>query len=457
VQQAKDFHVHDPITRLQDVLRRNREPEKVGVYAVCSAHPQVIDAAIRQAADDGSILHVESTSGQVNQFGGYTGLTPAQFALFVQSAARRSGLPAEQVLIGGDHLGPFPWRAEGSVSALRRACKLVRDCVLAGYKKIHLDASMPCADDEKTGLEERTVADRAAVLCDAAEQAFHELPLGSSQIVYVIGTEVPAPGGASLDTQPPAITTAEHVHRTLEIFQRAFEERGLSSAWERVVALVVQPGVDFGPSVVFDYDSSRARLLSEALSVHRGIVYEAHSTDYQLPGSLEQMVEDHFAILKVGPWLTFAFREAVFALTAIERELFKTRRGCQLSQVREALEEAMLRNPAQWQSYYRGYEEELHHNLLYGFSDRCRYYWSESAVKKEMAQLFDNLAAEPIPLTLVSQYLSLEYDSIRAGRFRAVPEQIIQEHVRRVLRVYAAACTVKAVIAPGPGQSSSSV
>jgi D-tagatose-1,6-bisphosphate aldolase subunit GatZ/KbaZ len=242
---------------------------------------------------------------------------------------------------------------------------------------------------------------------------------------------------------------AEHVHRTLEIFQQAFTKRGLSSAWDRVIALVVQPGVDFGPTVVFDYDRTKARLLSEALSAHPGIVYEAHSTDYQLPGSLERMVEDHFAILKVGPWLTFAFREAVFSLIAIERELFRTRRGCRLSQVREALETAMLRNPAHWQTYYRGDEEEVRRNLMYGFSDRCRYYWNDPAVKEEMAQLFDNLAPQPIPLTLVSQYLSAEYEAIRAGGLRAVPEQMIRKRIQRVVRVYAAACTARAVIAPG--------
>jgi hypothetical protein len=56
----------DPGARLQDVLRRNRELGQGGVYAVCSAHTQVIEAAIQQAIEDGSVLHVESTSSQVN-------------------------------------------------------------------------------------------------------------------------------------------------------------------------------------------------------------------------------------------------------------------------------------------------------------------------------------------------------------------------------------------------------
>jgi D-tagatose-1,6-bisphosphate aldolase subunit GatZ/KbaZ len=314
---------------------------------------------------------------------------------------------------------------------------------VAGYQKIHLDASMPCGDDKNGSLTERTVAERAAILCQAAEEAYRELPSGSSQLVYVIGTEVPAPGGESVDAHSPVVTKAEDAHRTLETFRLAFEERGLSSAWERVIALVVQPGVDFGSDAIFDYDRARAQPLSAALSEHPEIVFEAHSTDYQSPQALAQMVEDHFAILKVGPWLTFAFREALLALSAIERELFTTTATPNVSHVREVLEAAMLRDPAYWRSYYRGDEDEVRRDLVYGYSDRCRYYWHQPAVQEEIARLIGNLGRRPIPLPLVSQYLPLEYAAIRSGELQAVAAQMIHSHIRRVLRVYADACSVK--------------
>jgi D-tagatose-1,6-bisphosphate aldolase subunit GatZ/KbaZ len=239
------------------------------------------------------------------------------------------------------------------------------------------------------------------------------------------------------------VTKAEDAHRTLETFRLAFIERGLSSAWERVIALVVQPGVDFGSNAIFDYDRAKAQSLSAALSEHPGIVFEAHSTDYQSPQALARMVEDHFAILKVGPWLTFAFREAVLALSAIERELLATASKQEISHVREALEAAMFRNPGYWRSYYRGHEDEVHRDLIYGYSDRCRYYWNEPAVQKELAQLIGNLGRRPIPLTLVSQYLPLEYEAIRTGELQRLPERMIQYHIQRVLRVYADACSVR--------------
>jgi D-tagatose-1,6-bisphosphate aldolase subunit GatZ/KbaZ len=296
---------------------------------------------------------------------------------------------------------------------------------------------MPCADDGKS-LDERTVASRAAILCQAAENAYSELPSGSPKILYVIGTEVPAPGGESHGAHAPEITTAEDMHRTLEVFQHAVSQQSLSSAWKRVVALVVQPGVEFGSDLVFDYDRAKTRSLSMALSGHSGIVYEAHSTDYQSPQSLKQMVEDHFAILKVGPWLTFAYREAVLALEAIENELLKAKSSIRHSQVREALEKAMWSNPVHWRSYYGG--DETRPEFIYSYSDRCRYYWSEPAVQEEITRLFDNLATQPIPSTLVSQFLSLEYEAIREGRLEATPKMIVREHIRHVLRIYSLAC-----------------
>jgi D-tagatose-1,6-bisphosphate aldolase subunit GatZ/KbaZ len=426
--------------RLQEIIGRNRDGEKVGVYAVCSAHPSVITAAVQQAIEDESVLHVESTSSQVNQLGGYTGQTPSQFAEFVHSLAQQAGLPQQRVLLGGDHLGPYPWREQPSATAMSNACELVRACVLAGYNKIHLDASMACADDGESGPDERIIAQRAAILCRAAENAFEHFPRGSSPLLYIIGTEVPAPGGESIAGNPPTVSPADQIPRALELFHAAFAEQGVTSAWERVIGLVVQPGVEFGENVIFDYDRGKASALSSALPQHPALVYEAHSTDYQKPVALAEMVDDRFAILKVGPQLTFAFREAVFALSEIERESLGRREGVRLSQVREALEAAMLRNPSYWRSYYRGSEDELRLARMYSYSDRCRYYWGDVAVQQELAQLRANLDASPPPLTLVSQYLPMQYEAIRSGRLEASAEDMIQEHVRAILRVYSAAC-----------------
>jgi D-tagatose-1,6-bisphosphate aldolase subunit GatZ/KbaZ len=425
---------------LRDTADRNRSQEAVGLFSVCCAHPQVLQAAMRQALASESMLCVESTSNQVNQFGGYTGLTPAQFAEYLHSIAQGVGFPKERILLGGDHLGPYPWRREFSQIALAKTSDLVRACVLAGYVKIHLDASMGCADDPAGPLSDELVAQRAAQLCSTAEQAHAELPAGAPAPVYVIGTEVPVPGGEQAAGQAPEVTRVENMQKTLEVSRTAFHARGLDDAWERVIGLVVQPGVEFGDTHVFDYNRPKARPLSENLPVSPALVYEAHSTDYQTPAALREMVEDHFAILKVGPWLTFAFRETVFALSRIEHEWLGHRKGIQTSGVRQALEQAMLANPVHWKAYYSGDELALQFSRQYSYSDRCRYYWPEAGVQKELERLLANLSRAEIPLTLLSQYLPHQYESVRAGVIPARPENLIEDRIRQVLRLYSAAC-----------------
>jgi D-tagatose-1,6-bisphosphate aldolase subunit GatZ/KbaZ len=54
------------------------------------------------------------------------------------------------------------------------------------------------------------------------------------------------------------------------------------------------------------------------------------------------LVEDHFGILKVGPALTFAFREALFSLEYIEQEMLRTKDKEKLSRLQITIENEML-------------------------------------------------------------------------------------------------------------------
>jgi len=130
----------------------------------------------------------------------------------------------------------------------------------------------------------------------------------------------------------------------------------------------------------------------------------------------------------------------VFALSAIEREWLAHKKSMRLSQVRDALDAAMLRNPAYWRSYYRGPEEEVRLARIFSYSDRCRYYWGDAVVQNQLAQLRTNLDGCPAPPTLLSQYLPMQYEAIRSGRLTVRFDDMIQEHIRKVLRIYAAAC-----------------
>jgi D-tagatose-1,6-bisphosphate aldolase subunit GatZ/KbaZ len=416
------------------------------MYSVCSAHPMVLRAALAQGLQDGTPVLIEATCNQVDQFGGYTGMTPADFVVFVGELAAEAGLSMDRIILGGDHLGPNPWRGEPADLAMAKAEGLVEAYVRAGFHKIHLDASMRCADDPAV-LPDGTIAERAARLCRRAELSHGQRSDGPPP-VYVIGTEVPPPGGAALEAAGPRPTGASMVERTLEISQAAFSEQGLDQAWERVVALVVQPGVEFGDASIHDYEREQAAPLVQSIASRLPWMYEAHSTDYQTPRALRQLVEDRFALLKVGPWLTFAYREALFSLEEFARELRRREPTRTRPRLAEVLEYAMLQNPVHWKGHYRGTEGERLFSRRFSLSDRSRYYWSDPHVRAEVERLFEATEG-PLPLELLSQYRPHQYEAVRAGEIPSNGRAIAIHAVRRVLRQYATACGATASTCEG--------
>jgi D-tagatose-1,6-bisphosphate aldolase subunit GatZ/KbaZ len=427
---------------LDVVVRAHKRGQPFGVYSICSAHPYALQAGLAHAQRAGAPLLIESTCNQVNQFGGYTGMTPADFASYVRGLARQRDFPLDRIMLGSDHLGPSAWQEEPAGQAMEKARRLARECVHAGYTKLHLDASMKLADDPADApLDPRVAAGRAADLAASAEEAYRSTPAAVGKPRYVIGAEVPPPGGMQHDEAQATVSDWMDVEETIELTEQAFLMRGLGAAWERVVAVVVEPGVEYGDRVVFKYDHSRAAALSHFIERYEGLVYEAHSTDYQTCPALTRMVADHFAILKVGPALTFAFREAVFALSHIEEELLTGRDGMTLSGAREALDAAMLADPGYWRKYYTGDPAEQRVARAFSLSDRARYYWPTPEVQAALERLLANLRAiAPIHPALLSQYLPVQQARIRAGQLSADPDALILDKIEDVLADYACAC-----------------
>jgi D-tagatose-1,6-bisphosphate aldolase subunit GatZ/KbaZ len=425
------------VNRLAETIRRHKAGEPVGIYSVCSAHPTVVQAAIAQAAADGSRVLIEATSNQVDQFGGYTGLRPAEFRDLVFGIADASGFARERVVLGGDHLGPNRWQRQSASAAMANAEVLIAAYVEAGYTKIHLDCSMACPDDP-TVLTDEIVAGRAARLLRVAEDTAHRE--GSDGPVYVIGTEVPVPGGAHETLGRLIPTPADRARRTIAAHRAAFAELGLEHVWPRVVALVVQPGVEFDHLNVIDYERSATTELRHVLDTEEQLVFEAHSTDYQRPAQLRELVEDHWAILKVGPALTFAMREALFALAFIENELVSRPSRSNLVEV---VERRMLSAPEYWQAYYQGDPLAQRTARRYSYSDRLRYYWADDEVDAARQTLLANLDRIGIPLPLISQFLPAQYDRIRAGGLEPVAQSLVIDRIRDALSPYANACRTR--------------
>ena len=413
---------------LDEIVAAQKRGEAKGITSVCSANPYVIRQTLKMFEHP----LIEATCNQVNQFGGYTGMTPKDFVVYVKGLAEEVNFPFENIILGGDHLGPNVWQNEPAESAMQKSEVMIRDYVQAGFTKIHLDCSMKLADDPAGVLDVEVIAKRAARLARVAEESLspRERGRGEGKLRYIIGTEVPVPGGAHEHEEGVSVTKVEDVKQTIEVTREAFLRVGLDEAWERVMGVVVQPGVEFGDDFILPYQPEKAKELSRFIE-SQPMIFEAHSTDYQMREALTNLVRDHFAILKVGPGLTFAFREAVFALAMIEDELIP-RDEC--SNIMQVLDDVMVRYPEYWKKYYHGTEHEQAFKRKYSLSDRARYYWAQPEVQGAVERLMKNLNAMHLPHSLLSQFV---------GETNLAAVQVIQLKIDRVLESYRAACESK--------------
>ncbi len=78
---------------LIDIARWSERPGPRGIPSICSAHPLVIEAAMLRAHREKAPVLIEATCNQVNQDGGYTGMTPEDFTRFVGAIADRIEFP----------------------------------------------------------------------------------------------------------------------------------------------------------------------------------------------------------------------------------------------------------------------------------------------------------------------------------------------------------------------------
>ena len=426
---------------LKKIVELQKQGKNVGIYSACSANEYVIEAVMKRGISDGSCVLIESTANQCDQNGGYTGMTPADFKRFVFKIADRSGFDRSRIFLGGDHLGPLTFASKDEPEAMADAEELIRHYVRAGFTKIHIDTSMKVnSDPADVRLSDEIIAGRGARLAKVAEETYKELLLQEPEAippVYIIGSEVPIPGGAvGAEDNGVQVTRVEDFKNTVEAFRQAFTGAGLGEdVWERVIGVVVQPGVEEKDSGCTEYDRGKAKELMASIKEFPSLVFEGHSTDYQTKLKLRELVEDGVGILKVGPGLTFAMREGMFALEQIEKELlFGT--NMQPSKFAETLDAEMCRDDKYWKKHYQGTELEIRLKRKYSFSDRCRYYMPTPAVCEAADRLIGNLRTVGIPLNLLSQFMPIQYTKVREGELKNDPVELMEDRIINTIDEY---------------------
>ena len=421
---------------LQVMMEKRRQGIRCGIPSYCSANELVLEIALRRAKEQNTPVLIEATANQVNQFGGYTGMMPKDFYQMVLKMAEEIGLPENMIILAGDHLGPLTWQKLPEKEAMANSYELVYQYARAGFTKIHLDTSMKVADDAEGLLQTEVIARRGATLYKAAMKGYEELLAEKPDAirpVFIIGSEVPIPGGATEAEDTLAVTKPEAFLDTVNTYTRVWTEEGVGEGMKDVIAVVVQPGVEFGDEQVFDYNSEAAQELCAMLKEYPDFCFEGHSTDYQTPKCLYDMVTDGIAILKVGPALTFGLREALFALSKMEAELVPAEERANFIDVLEA---TMLANPANWAKHYHGDEKQLALCRKYSYSDRARYYIGQPEVVAAMHKLFDNLRKYTVPMNMLHQYMPLSYNKIRNGELALDPRELAMDGVAQYMADY---------------------
>lgn len=424
---------------LTKIVEIQKSGKAVGIYSACSANSFVIEAVLKKGLEDNSCVLIESTANQCDQFGGYTGMKPLDFKNYVYAIADKLGFDKNKIFLGGDHLGPLTWTNLNEEEAMKNSEVLIDAYVSAGFTKIHVDTSMKVKDDDpNTRLSDETIARRGVHLVKVAENAYKKLLETNPEAVepiYIVGSEVPIPGGsqAAVD-EGVQVTKVEDFKATMNTFKAKFKEEGIENVWDRVLGIVVQPGVEEKDSGCTEYDRSKAVELSKAIKEVPDLVFEGHSTDYQTKIKLREMVEDGVAILKVGPGLTFAAREGLYALSFIEDEVCKVN-GKTPSNFREVLDKEMLQNNSHWVKHYHGSDEEIALKRKYSFSDRSRYYYATEPVKKAIDTLLANLK-DGCPLNLLSQFMPIQYTKVREGKLKNDPKELVLDRIGNTIDEY---------------------
>ena len=423
---------------IKEILSKRQNGINSGIGSYCTSNKLVIKSILEYYINKNEHVLIECTANQVNQFGGYMNMTPSDFIDYVYSIADEINFPKEKIIFGADHFGPLAWADKNENEAMENAKELVKLAVLAGYTKIHLDTSMFLgSDDTSKKLSDETIAKRGVALYEVCEKAFEErikrYP-NSIHPVYVIGSEVPIPGGEYEEKNTLEVTKPKDFENTINAYDKIFKEKGLNKVWENIIAVVVQPGVEFSNKDIHDYDRTQAKELCEKLKEYPHLVFEGHSTDFQFSNKLKEMVEDGVAILKVGPALTYALREGLFSLSSIEKELIKNE--SKRANFIETLEKTMLKYPKDWEKYYNGTELEKELSRKYSFSDRSRYYMAQNEIDSSISKLFENINSIDIPLGMVKQYLPNAYLKIRQENLSKNAEDLVKSNIKDVINDY---------------------
>jgi D-tagatose-1,6-bisphosphate aldolase subunit GatZ/KbaZ len=359
-------------------LRRSGKAQ-ITLLAVCPNSAAVLEAAIKEAAQNNAPMLFAATLNQVDTDGGYTGWTPGEFVRLMNEIAHQyqwNG-PLYPCL---DHGGP--WLKDRHTlehlsyeETMGRVKESLTACIEAGYTLLHIDPTVDRLLYPGSPVPVEIVVERTVELIAHAEEVIHQR--GLPPMAYEVGTEEVHGGLVSFER-------FEHFLKTL---RERLDRQNLLSAWPRFI--VAQVGTDLHTTY---FDPEAARRLHEIVSPF-GSVIKGHYTDW-----VENPADYPAAGMggaNVGPEFTAEEYLALKDLEIKERALRTYRPQIRSSNFMEVLREAVVES-GRWKKWLQAEEIGLPFTDLsmdrqeWLLQTGARYIWTTPAVVEARQRLYEN-------------------------------------------------------------------
>jgi len=314
---------------------------------------------------------IECTSNQVNQNGGYTNKNPKIFINEILNISKKINFDKNKLFLGGDHLGPLPWKNKNKDLAIKKSIVLIENFLKEEFCKIHIDTSIKCKDDKYINNE--IIFDRTSKIL-----SHPKIKKKIKNKFIIIGTEVPLSGSG--DTEKVVVTKQKQIEDEVRKFRDILKSLKIKN---KLFGLVVEPGMKYNHSSILKPNLSSFSK-KKKLSKKNNFVYEAHSTDYQSQLILKKLVKNNFKFLKVGPELTYNYSRSLFLMHNIEKKIYKKND----SNIKNILIASMKKKNKYWKNYYEKKNPKL---LIHSKLDRMRYYFNIKSVESSVKILKKNI------------------------------------------------------------------
>ena len=366
---------------VKDIIssRKNGEAE-VTLLAVCPNSEAVLEAAVKSAASNRSVMLFAATLNQVDFDGGYTGWTPGEFIGRMRACAKKYSWEGS-VYPCLDHGGP--WLKDKDTlnrltyeQTLENVKRSIEDCVLAGYALLHIDPTVDRTLEPGTTIPMEWVVDRTVQLIGCAERIRERRHL--PELSYEVGTEEVHGGMVDLSD----------FERFISLLRVRMEQAGLSHAWP--CFFVAQVGTDLHTTV---FDSRAARAVYERLYPH-GSLAKGHYSDWV--ENPDDYPRSGMGGANVGPEFTAEEFLALKDLSSKETTLLGHRRALKPSCFMEVLKTVVV-DSNRWKKWLEPHEAGLafddlrRERQLWLLQTGSRYIWTHPAVAASRQRLYQNL------------------------------------------------------------------